>query len=180
MGIKPKPRRGDRTLSYLGFLSPPPGLVHRVHQSHGSRRGLLSAAPPVLEADGFAVSRPSAAFFQTAAFCRKPLRQFLQSQRDCVLRPRVARNELPWVMAGKVFNPNGVASNSSPPSRNPVGVVGDWPSFPPSSQPWALCRNPVGIHFQRREVRHICRTQNQTRFQAPSGAENAAPTGLGN
>jgi hypothetical protein len=40
--------------------------------------------------------------------------------------------------------------------------------------------NPVGIHFQRRQARHSCSIQNQTRFQAPSGAEYAAPTGLGN
>ena len=37
-----------------------------------------------------------------------------QSQRDCVLQPRVARDELPWVnMPQKsVPNPNGVASHS--------------------------------------------------------------------
>ena len=35
---------------------------------------------------------------------------FLQSQRDCVLQPRVARNELPWVTGGELFNPNGVAA----------------------------------------------------------------------
>jgi hypothetical protein len=40
--------------------------------------------------------------------------------------------------------------------------------------------NHVGIHFQRRQVRHICRIQNQKKFQAPAGAEYAAPTGLGN
>jgi hypothetical protein len=40
--------------------------------------------------------------------------------------------------------------------------------------------NPAGIHFQRRQARHICSIQNQTMFQAPSGAEYAAPTGLGN
>jgi hypothetical protein len=40
--------------------------------------------------------------------------------------------------------------------------------------------NLVGIHFQRRQARHSCSVQNQTRFQAPSGAEYAAPTGLGN
>ena len=33
---------------------------------------------------------------------------------------------------------------------------------------------------ERRQVRHSCSSQNQTRFQAPSGAEYAAPTGLGN
>ena len=33
---------------------------------------------------------------------------------------------------------------------------------------------------ERRQARHSCSSQNQTRFQAPSGAEYAAPTGLGN
>ena len=33
---------------------------------------------------------------------------------------------------------------------------------------------------ERRQARHSCSLQNQTRFQAPSGAEYAAPTGLGN
>src|SRR5687768_10074360 len=31
-----------------------------------------------------------------------------QSQRDCVIQPRVARNELPWVSGRVFFNPNGV------------------------------------------------------------------------
>ncbi len=35
-------------------------------------------------------------------------RRFLQSQRDCGAQPRVGRNDLPWVIAGKVFNANGV------------------------------------------------------------------------
>ena len=34
----------------------------------------------------------------------------LQSQRDCVFQPGVARHELPWVPGPIVFNPNGVAS----------------------------------------------------------------------
>ncbi len=33
-----------------------------------------------------------------------------QSQRDCVLQPRVARNELPWVRDGRDLNPNGVVA----------------------------------------------------------------------
>ena len=41
--------------------------------------------------------------------------------------------------------------------------------------------NSVGIRQpERRQARHSCSIQNQTRFQAPSGAEYAAPTGLGN
>src|SRR5436190_14939618 len=35
----------------------------------------------------------------------------LQSQRDCISQPRVARNELPWVSKQNLSNPNGVASN---------------------------------------------------------------------
>ena len=35
----------------------------------------------------------------------------LQSQRDCVLQPRVAESaRLPWVSARAIFNPNGVVS----------------------------------------------------------------------
>src|SRR6266705_3027124 len=32
-----------------------------------------------------------------------------QSRRDCVLQPRVARNELPWVVRGNLTNPERVA-----------------------------------------------------------------------
>jgi hypothetical protein len=39
--------------------------------------------------------------------------------------------------------------------------------------------SPFGIHFQHRQARHICSIQNQTMFQAPSGAEYGAPSGLG-
>jgi hypothetical protein len=42
-----------------------------------------------------------------------------QSRRDCDPKPRVARNELPWVGSDTSTNPNGVA----PTRRNPVGVV---------------------------------------------------------
>ena len=31
---------------------------------------------------------------------------------------------------------------------------------------------------ERRQARHSCSSQNQTRFQAPSGVKYAAPTGL--
>src|SRR6266568_391397 len=34
----------------------------------------------------------------------------LQSRRDCVTQPRVARNELPWVKRPMIHNPNGVAA----------------------------------------------------------------------
>src|SRR6478736_3540846 len=34
----------------------------------------------------------------------------LQSRRDCVTQPRVARNELPWVKRPMIHNPNGVVA----------------------------------------------------------------------
>ena len=33
-----------------------------------------------------------------------------QSQRDCVLQPKVARNELPWVIVEQTINRNAVAA----------------------------------------------------------------------
>ncbi len=85
----------------------------------------------------------------------------LQSQRDCVLQPRVARHELPWVLIRKApSTPRGLRRCSPRPNlarlerHNSFGVEvptrllprvarsePDWPS----SQPWALRRNPFGI-----------------------------------
>ena len=46
----------------------------------------------------------------------------LQSQRDCGLQPRVARNELPWVGVRTVFNPDGVVSRSHHRAATPLGL----------------------------------------------------------
>src|SRR6266702_159048 len=46
----------------------------------------------------------------------------LQSQRDCVCQPRVARNELPWVAADSVSNPNGVVSRFHGLGATPLGL----------------------------------------------------------
>lgn len=51
----------------------------------------------------------------------------LQFQRDCAVQPRVARNELPWVRAEEISNPNRVESSAvnrkrQRIGRNPVGV----------------------------------------------------------
>jgi len=35
---------------------------------------------------------------------------FYESQRDSATKPRVARNELPWVQCAKNNNPNGIAA----------------------------------------------------------------------
>jgi hypothetical protein len=47
----------------------------------------------------------------------------LQSQRDCVCQPRVARNELPWVAARSVSNPNGVVSRFHGRAATPLGLL---------------------------------------------------------
>ena len=46
---------------------------------------------------------------------------FHQSQRDCGLQPKVARNELPWVTGRPVFNPNGVVAGDSECAATPLG-----------------------------------------------------------
>ena len=74
-----------------------------------------------------------------------------ESQRDSAPKPRVARNELPWVRDVGESNPERVAARGgrkTQPGHNPVGVVGSWRDLPRvarSSQPWALLRNPFGI-----------------------------------
>src|SRR3989442_1149043 len=41
-----------------------------------------------------------------------PATRTAQSQRDCVLQPRVARNKLPWERNANPTNPNGVAAKN--------------------------------------------------------------------
>src|SRR5258707_15793 len=54
---------------------------------------------------------------------------YLQSQRDCVLQPRVASNELPWgKWSNGITTPTGLRVGrwcwSRPCGRNPVGLRG--------------------------------------------------------
>ena len=49
----------------------------------------------------------------------------LQSQRDCVIQPRVARHELPWVYDEKILNPNGVGSRRQKSAATPLGLWGN-------------------------------------------------------
>jgi hypothetical protein len=44
------------------------------------------------------------------------------SQRDCVLQPRVARNELPWENTPEIHNPNGVAARRRADDTTPLGL----------------------------------------------------------
>src|SRR6187431_1425064 len=94
-----------------------------------------------------------------------------QSLWDCVPKPRVARNELPWCNGSARQNPNGVSAlvnvhrgsqprwgccfarlspsvpRSSPILRSsgPPRVKPDLEATAEGGQPWALLRNPVGI-----------------------------------
>src|SRR4051794_2163501 len=73
---------------------------------------------------------------------------FLQSQRDCAPKPRVARNELPWVKRSIYINPEGVASRTEERGGRNHVVVDEFLvrlSQGRRCQPWALGRNPVGI-----------------------------------
>src|SRR5438552_3109469 len=51
------------------------------------------------------------------------LTRFFKTRRDCVLQPRVARNELPWGPREEVFNPERVVAGRSQSirSRKPEG-----------------------------------------------------------
>src|SRR5439155_11602020 len=73
----------------------------------------------------------------------------LQSQRDCVLQPRVARNELPWEWAsGGILPQRGCGFAGQHPATTPLGLTISDLAFPRvarPSQPWALGRNPFGI-----------------------------------
>src|SRR6266436_3951048 len=74
-----------------------------------------------------------------------------ESQRDFATKPRVARDELPWVKVAGVSQPQrGLRPRcaAADVGRNPFRVVIDWacdPRVARCSQPWALLRNPFGI-----------------------------------
>jgi hypothetical protein len=72
-----------------------------------------------------------------------------QSQRDCVLQPRVAQNALPWVNRPKKFStPTGLWRSARQRAATSLGLMASSdrrPKVARSSQPWALRRNPVGI-----------------------------------
>src|SRR2546423_6554950 len=80
----------------------------------------------------------------------------LQSRRDCVLQPRVARNELPWERPREnIFNPErvvacaAIASNGGKPEATTLSGLKTWPNRAPrvarSSQPWLWARIPLGF-----------------------------------
>jgi hypothetical protein len=65
---------------------------------------------------------------------------FPECQRHSIHQPRVARNELPWVMRQKHFQPNGVASSARQTDATLSGL-GDYlirvPRVVALLQPWA-------------------------------------------
>ena len=81
-----------------------------------------------------------------------------ESQRDSVMQPRVARNELPWVAGQIVFNPNGVVTSARQKNcHNPVGVEYDFESKPKVAagrQPWAGGRIAVGDEASNHQKFH--------------------------
>src|SRR6266511_3202663 len=88
-------------------------------------------------------------------------RDFSQSRRDCILQPRVARHELPWVTNPetgptlKGLHPillRAIRALESTLSGLMGIVVGSLPSVAPSSQRWAEGWNPVGIQERRLDL----------------------------
>ncbi len=75
----------------------------------------------------------------------------IQSQRDCGLQPRVARNELPWVKYDGRSTRNGLwpaGIKCVRTGHNPGGVercIREPQGRPEAVQPWALNQNPFGI-----------------------------------
>ena len=92
-----------------------PSRAEIFHQTHKIMTTARDTIVDALDIESFMLceSEPERVFEQ---------RTLRQSQRDCVLQPRVARDELPWVTVGMVFNPNGVVSSGPRRCRNPVGV----------------------------------------------------------
>jgi hypothetical protein len=75
-----------------------------------------------------------------------------QFRRDCVLQPRVASRELPWVDGARRRQPQrgcGLARRLLN-ATTPLGLITGGSHFPRvarCSRPWALGRNPVGIRL---------------------------------
>ena len=60
---------------------------------------------------------------ENGAGAKRAFQSSLQSQRDCVLQPRVARNELPWVGGREFGNPNGVVALLGRRAATPLGLL---------------------------------------------------------
>ena len=77
-----------------------------------------------------------------------------QPKRGCVLQPRVASCELPWVFVFPLPNPKAGCACLSRPRQSRKPTQPRWGSFPfnvvtqgrhPGCQPWAGGHNPFGV-----------------------------------
>ena len=116
---------------------------------------------PIIPPPGFGLRQSSGAF-GTAGRCKSGrglcsmhassrVQGNGESQRDSGTKPRVARNELPWVRPAMNRQPQRGCGHARCSHRIMPQPFQGWihcPSFPRvarSSQPWASRRNPVGI-----------------------------------
>ena len=99
-----------------------------------------------------------------------------QSRRDCVLQPRVASSELPWVnCVGRCQPQRGCGLRCPLNRRNPVGVGRARLPFPRvarRSQPWALSRNPVGIRPPDSSSCGECTAPEEREHRGPAFEQN--------
>ena len=68
-----------------------------------------------------------------------------QSQRDCVLQPRVARNELPWEIVPSEANPNGVVADVGQRAATPLEL-----GFFPALTQGSSCLATLGFEPESR------------------------------
>jgi len=116
---------------FSGVINQPPGCSRTMYCSPSTHprmvNRLLSAlATVVIWEISNKKMLSQAALVRAVAFGRiSVFKRWLvaQSQRDCVLQPKVARNELPWEGYAQERNPNGVVAGDVQQRRNPVGVV---------------------------------------------------------
>jgi hypothetical protein len=99
---------------------------------------------------------------------------YLQSQRDCVLQPRVARHELPWVMPVGSFNPNGVVASLAQPADPSVGQAfqpAGAPDFPVRVSDRATGKSPAPADRNVRPTRAVHDELRPPRTEAHRGPE---------
>ena len=115
---------------------------------HGLWERLNNPGLNPVEFDGIRIQAGLNNFTSKLSTVGAPRQRGGQSQRNCVLQPRVARHELPWETGAKAQQPQRGCGPAGEGGRNPVGVetiTGIAPRVARASQPGALGRNPFGI-----------------------------------
>lgn len=101
---------------------------------------------------------------------------FMQPQRGCDPKPKVAAARLPWVNRQEGERPQRGRGSKVSAGHNPFRVVraiGHCPKA--ASQPWAGSRNPFGIHLMA-ERRALLGTDGSDAAHRPGNARRSKPS----